>query len=341
MPLSLRFPRRRDRLRRKVGAAVTDGFFTGFTHFGRNLPSARPHKHGVERLTDIPYLPTGEDHHRLDVWRPIDSSRPRPVLLYIHGGGFRILSKDASWVFALAFARRGFTVFNINYRLAPKHPFPAALEDVSAAWRWILDNAEHYGGDPNNVVVAGESAGGNLALGLTLASCFERDEPWARAIYETGRVPDAAVPACGLHEVRNPERFADMGLPQVAVDRISEITAVYAETADVEHDHHLDFLDPVRVLEECPTPDRPLPPFFIPVGTWDFLKEDSRRLHHALVTHGARSEFKLYPRGFHGFHGFLPMPTARRCWRDKFTFLEDVLGMTLPDVAPDGARFKV
>ena len=51
-------------------------------------------------------------------------------MLYVHGGGFRILSKDTHWIMGLAFARRGFLVFNIGYRLAPKHPFPAAIADA-------------------------------------------------------------------------------------------------------------------------------------------------------------------------------------------------------------------
>jgi acetyl esterase len=340
MSHALRFPRRRDRIRRRLGATFADGFFTGATHLGRFHPGARPHLHGVEVLKDIPYRPTGDDDHRLDVWRPIDRAGPRPVVLYIHGGGFRILSKDSHWIFALAFARRGFTVFNINYRLAGRAPFPAAFEDVSAAYAWMLENAEHYGGDTSRVVVAGESAGGNLSLGLSLATCFDRDEPWARTAFETGRVPDAAVPACGLHEVRNPERFKHMGLPRVAVDRIQEIAAVYADSADVEHEDHLDLLDPVVLLERGHAPDRPLPPMFIPCGTWDFLIHDSRRLAAALLEHGAPAELKEYERGWHAFHAFMPLPAARQVWRDKFEFLERALDMALPDVAPDSAPYR-
>jgi alpha/beta hydrolase fold len=55
---------------------------------------------------------------------------PWPIVFYVHGGAFRILSKDTHWVMALSFARRGFVVFNVSYRLAPKHRFPAPLEDV-------------------------------------------------------------------------------------------------------------------------------------------------------------------------------------------------------------------
>ena len=108
-----------------------DGFFRGISRAGLLHPSARPERHGVEVLRDIAYLDTGRPEHRLDVYRPRRASTTEnvPVVLYVHGGGFRILSKDTHWVMGLAFARRGYLVFNIGYRLAPAHPYPAALSD--------------------------------------------------------------------------------------------------------------------------------------------------------------------------------------------------------------------
>jgi acetyl esterase len=335
-----RFPRRRDRLRRVIGATVVDNIFRSMAGAGALLPAAKPARNGIEVIKDIPYRPTSREDHRLDIWRPIDRDGPTPVVMYIHGGGFRILSKDTHWIFATSFARRGFTVVNINYRLAPGHPFPAALEDVAAAWRWTHDNVDVYGGDPDNVSVAGESAGANLSLALSVAACYEREEPWARAIYETGAVPTACLPAFGLLEVRNPERFFELGLPRVAVDRISEVTAAYVDLADVDHDDWMMLADPLTFLEDGNLPHRELPPFFIATGHLDFLIGDSRRLKVALDELGVTAELREYPRLAHAMHGFLPFPSARKCWRDKFTFLEQVLGMPLPDIAPDDAPYK-
>ena len=92
---------------------------------GRLHPDARPERHGVQIVRDVPYLPSDRREHRLDVYRPARANGPLPVVVYIHGGGFRILSKDTHWIMALAFARRGFLVFNLSYRLAPRHRFPA------------------------------------------------------------------------------------------------------------------------------------------------------------------------------------------------------------------------
>ena len=68
-------------------------------------------------------------------------------MLYIHGGGFTQLSKDTHWVMGLAFASRGYMVVNASYRLAPRHPYPAALEDASAAYCWTARHVESLGGD--------------------------------------------------------------------------------------------------------------------------------------------------------------------------------------------------
>ena len=90
------------------------------------------------------------------------------VLLYLHGGGYVVGSARSGAGLATALARRvGAVAYSLDYRLAPEHPFPAALEDGLAAYRALLDDA---GGEAGQVVVAGDSAGGGLALAVLLAA---------------------------------------------------------------------------------------------------------------------------------------------------------------------------
>ena len=69
----------------------------------------------MERIVDLAYHRDGTAEHRLDLYRPIERTGLLPVVFYIHGGGFRILSKDTHWIMALMFARHGYLVYNINY----------------------------------------------------------------------------------------------------------------------------------------------------------------------------------------------------------------------------------
>lgn len=318
-------------LRRATGGLVLEGLFRGLSAVGRFHPMSRPERHGVEVLPDIPYQDSGLAEHRLDVYRPVSGAGPRPVVLYVHGGAFRILSKESHWIMALAFARRGFVVFNISYRLAPKHPFPAAIEDACRAYAWVVRHAAQYGGDPAQIVLAGESAGANLVTSLTLATCYDRPEPFARDVFDLGLVPRAVIPACGILQVSDPGRFT---LPTFLMDRLTEIRDAYLHGVVPARPEDLDLADPVVALERNETPVRPLPPFFAPVGTRDFLIADTRRLAAALEALGTPCEARYYEGELHAFHALVFRENARRCWQDSFEFLGRQLPGPIAHAAP-------
>lgn len=312
----------RTTLRRRVGSVAVEAFFAGTSRLFRALPIARPGLHGIEVLKNLRYAETDVREHVLDVYRPRRAAGPLPIVFYVHGGGFRILSKESHWIFGLMFARRDFLVVSIDYRLAPRHRFPAAISDTFLAWQWLLRNAESLGGDPTRIVVAGESAGANLVTGLALATCSSRPEPWARAVFDAGVVPIAALPACGLHQVSDPERFRRAGpVNRFVADRLGEIVDDYLGPA--AHDPTLlELANPLLWLENGASFTRPLPAFLSAVGTADVLEDDTRRLDAALRRHGATSEARYYPGAFHAFHAFVFDPKARRCWRDTYAFLD-------------------
>lgn len=303
---------------------IADGFFRGASRLGRMHPRARPELHGIEVLRDVAYDPS-HPALRLDVWRPAArAAEPRPAVMYVHGGGFRILSKDTHWVMALAFARRGYVVFNVDYRLAPEHPFPAALDDLASAYAWVVAHASDHGADAQRLVLAGESAGANLVTALTAAACFARDEPFARRVFDTGVVPRAVLPACGIHQVSDPARFVRRkpGLSRFVADRIEEVTHAYLARHPDHAAPEVDFADPVRLLERDEASARPLPPFFLTCGTADPILDDTRRLHAALTRRGCAAEVKYYPGEPHAFHAMVFREPARQHWRDTWEFLD-------------------
>jgi acetyl esterase len=291
-------------------------------------PAARPSRHGVEVERDLAYATDFPAWQKLDLYRPVTRPRPWPVVFYVHGGAFHLLSKDTHWLMGLVFARFGYLVVNISYRLAPRHPYPAAIEDTCAAYRWLAKHIVELGGDPNRVAVAGESAGGNLISALTLAMTQRRPEPWARETFECGLQPRAALPFCALLEVTNPGRFSERRpLPKWLDGMIRDASASYLHGHPRTASDTTALADPLRLFEDLGRGRghelaRPLPPFFAPVGTRDPLLDDTRRLEKALGALNVPCEARYYPGGIHAFHAMLWDPAARRCWRDALAFLD-------------------
>ncbi|MFW6049727.1 MAG: alpha/beta hydrolase [Myxococcota bacterium] len=289
-------------------------------------PQGDPEAHNVEFHPDVPYRGTGRRSHLLDVYRPADPV-PRPALLYVHGGAFSMLSKDTHRLMALALASRGYVVFNINYRLGPRHIYPKPLEDASAALLWMLEHGAEYGANTSRVAIAGESAGGNLTAALTYIATHPRPEPFARAVFEREVPLRCALPIYGIHDLNDIERFwRHPGKAQKMagwVKRELEWAGIsYVGHPLAQRAPHCPLASPVRLYEEAPPPgSRPLPPFFATVGTADPLLDDSRRLKKAIEARGGACELHVYPGEIHGFNAMIWRPAARAKWRAVFRFL--------------------
>lgn len=334
-------------LRKRIGGLLFRHGLTSLAYAGKLHPNARPHRHGIELLSNVPYLPDGDPAHLLDIYQPrrlpaelhgqsATYGPPYPVVLYIHGGAFRILSKDTHWVFGLALARRGMLVFNVNYRLAPRHPFPAALDDLSHALRFVVTEARRLGGDPSRLILAGESAGANLATALALSTVVRSEAAFARRAYDLGCVPRVILPMCGILQVSDAERFSRRKkLPTWLQDRLTETAEAYLAPHNASEVAQpgapaIDraFADPLLVLEryargELPWPaDRVFPACFASCGTRDPLLDDTRRLGRALQSLGVPSETGIYPGELHAFQALVFRAQARRCWADTYAFLQ-------------------
>ena len=122
---------------------------------------------GVRVFRDLPYVEGGHEQQRLDLYLPEKADARRPLVVWVHGGGWEAGRKEdspAQWLVG-----KGYAVASINYRLSQHAVFPAQIQDCKAAIRWLRANAAKYGLDPNRVGVAGDSAGGHLValLGTT------------------------------------------------------------------------------------------------------------------------------------------------------------------------------
>ena len=116
----------------------------------------------VEVTRDAAYGP--HERHRLDVFRTAEAASPKPIFVFVHGGGFvggdkRHPGSPYNDNVALWAARNGMIGINITYRLAPEFTYPAGSEDLASAAEWVRENASTFGGDPGRIFVMGTSAG--------------------------------------------------------------------------------------------------------------------------------------------------------------------------------------
>ena len=231
-------------------------------------------------------LPVGPSHH---------------TILYVHGGGYVSCSPVTHRPITATLARlTPARVFALDYRLAPEHPYPAALEDVERAYQWLLAS----GVSASSLVVAGDSAGGGLALALLLRlrdmreplpSCAVLFSPWTDL---TGSGPS----------VRENDGWCTMFRPE----NFAAFAACYA---------------PQELWKEplvSPLFGRVdgLPPFHIQVGAEELLRDDAVRLHERLRAAGVPSELVISEGVFHGWQMLDGVvPEARRSLERATSFM--------------------
>jgi acetyl esterase/lipase len=255
--------------------------FEGFT-----MPAPRGVRFRADQMGGVP----GE-------WAEAGGERP---LLYLHGGGFVGCSPQTHRTITGAFARRGFRVFAPDYRLAPKHPFPAAVEDALAAWRGFSAQL----GRP--AAVAGDSAGGNLALAVTVAVNREARRPAAIAAFSP------ATDLTGASESWRSNRLRD----DMFTDQLQNLAEFYVNGADAR--------DPL--MSPLYGDLSGLPPILLHVGESELLRDDSVRFADAAKAAGSRAELKVWngaPHVFQFVHAYVP--EARRSLDEAAAFLKAAL----------------
>jgi acetyl esterase/lipase len=233
----------------------------------------------------------------LDLYLP--AARPAPVVVFLHGGGWRVGSRRSGGpafpggaLFEAA-ARAGLAVASVDYRLSAEAVWPAQLHDVKAAVRWLRSRSGELGIDPDRVAVWGESAGGHLAalLGLT-----NGDEALEGDVGVTGPSSAVTAVAAWYPPTDLPGMAADLGTdPLDATTREAQLLGGAVPSV------------PDAAAQASPvtrvTPDAP--PFLLLHGADDSMVPcvQSERLHAALVEAGVEAELVLYPGADHMWLG--------------------------------------
>lgn len=228
------------------------------------------------------------------------------LLLYFHGGGYIAGSPDTHIGLLAALARAArITVVAPRYRLAPEHPFPAAQDDAIAAWRHLLAKGHR----PKDIALAGDSAGGGLALSLLARLCAEEMPPAAAVVFSPWTDMTGSGPSCRENARRDP--FLPVG-------RLVEL----AEYALGGHDPRDPLASPLFA-------DYPgCPPVFFAVSEREILRDDSLRLARRLGAEGVQVAFDIHETSPHAWPTFTGrIPEADDTIRIAAAFLGRHLGL--------------
>ena len=258
---------------------------------------------GIDALFDVTYAtPPGFAPLTLDIYRPRAHAAPLPMVVYVHGGGWKNGDSRRALSFgdfprALAgLAAQGYVVASINYRLSPQARFPAALQDVKSAIRWLRGHAASYGGDVASVAVWGASAGGQLAA-MAGATCgvmaFEPDSDAPPLKDAPSDCAEAVIDWFGPVEFASPAPYNS----KPAADAASEVgNYLGCEPAACAR-------GVVRLASPLTFVSVNSPPFLIQQGAADteVPPGQSQTLYDALRKKGVPAEIEIYPDVGHGF----------------------------------------
>ena len=267
----------------------------------------------VETVENLSYG-SCDKWHLLDLYRPKDKEGKLPVLLNIHGGAWVYGDKKVYAPYCMYLAAQGFAVVNASYRLAPKHTFPAPLEDVGSIMEWVVTNANQYHLDPSNLFLVGDSAGAHLATAYT---AIQLNREYAKAFpgitVSQKLVPKALVLNCGVFDMEGEVKRRGTLLTPFLKDILGEKPTVSS----------IKKMSPVRYI----TPD--FPPVYLATSNGDFLRKHSHRLKEVLEQQKIDYVFKEYGNNKktqgHVFHLNLKNKVGQTCNQEQIKFVRKIM----------------
>jgi len=230
------------------------------------------------------------------------SPAPRPLVAYLHGGGWVVGTLDAFDPVCRALANAsGALIASIDYRLAPEHPFPAAADDARAAVRWLAAHAQQLGADPARLGIAGDSAGGNLAA-VTARRLRDDERSGDKAVSPRLRFQALVYPVCdsALDTPSYRDNGSGFGLSGESMKRYWELYLGGADGRDPD-------TSPLRAADLAG-----LPPAFVLTVRDDVLRDEGESYARALEAAGVPVTLRRYDGAVHGFFRWLAKAAIAR-----------------------------
>jgi len=271
------------------------------------LPGYEPERPLEIREEFVPG-PDGAPDVKVRIYAPAGRDGTSPGLLYIHGGGFVLGDLEISDAATKSYADKlGVVVVSVDYRLAPEHPFPAPVEDCYAALAWMANKATELGIDPDRIGIAGESAGGGLAAGVTLLA---RDRGGPALVFQYLGVPELD----DRLETPSMTAYVDTPLwnrPNAVFSWKSYLGDIEPGSPDV----------PVYAAPARLTDFTGLPPAVVTACQFDPLRDEDIAYAQGLMRAGIPVELRHYSATFHGSGMITEAAVTKRMQADA---LEDL-----------------
>lgn len=232
---------------------------------------------GITRVTDVAYADGGRRSSTLDIYYPSAATEPLPVILWVHGGGWVMGDKKDIGDYAVQLSKRGHVVVSMNYALAPNTTYPVPVMQTNQALTYIRDHVSQYQGDPNNLFLAGNSAGAQIA---SQTAALLTNPNLAKQMNITPAVEPEKIRGtllfCGPYNLRTVE---STGFPFMRTFLWS-----YTGSKAYEEDPRLDEMSTVLQATAA------FPPSFITSGNDDPLTVQSIELAEVLEHQGVTTE---------------------------------------------------
>jgi acetyl esterase/lipase len=250
---------------------------------------------------------------RLRIYKPKSSNEAMPVLVWLHGGGYILGSPEQDDVSCIQYVREvGITVVSVDYRLAPKYPFPAGLEDCYTTLKWIVSHAQQLGIDDKRIAIGGGSAGAGLAASLAQ---YANDQNEIKIIFQLLIYP----------------MLDDRTVLRTDIDDSNNITW-NQKSNKFGWESYLGKKCGDENMPEYSVPARRknlsgLPTTWIGVGTLDIFYDENMAYAQKLKEAGVPCETCVVSGAFHGFDVFDPqIPVVQEFRKSQITALKNAFG---------------